>query len=106
MQKSLYMNILVPIDGSKYSEKALLHACNLAKNFESQITLLYVIENTLPIDLQNNKKYFEMLKKFGNNVLVKGRKKAVQLGLDVKIVMKDGNVTKAFKYCNNKTMQR
>ena len=87
------MNILVPIDGSKYSEKALLHACNLAKNFESQITLLYVIENTLPIDLQNNKKYFEMLKKFGNNVLVKGRKKAVQLGLDVKIVMKDGNVT-------------
>jgi nucleotide-binding universal stress UspA family protein len=31
MRKSLYMNILVALDGSKNSEKALLHACDLAK---------------------------------------------------------------------------
>ena len=93
LKKSLYMNILVPIDGSKYSEKALLHACNIAKNFESKITLLYVVEKIMPIDLLDKQGYLKTLQKFGNDVLIKGKKKAIQLGIDVKIVIKEGNVT-------------
>ena len=86
------MNILVPLDGSKYSEKALLHACNQAKNFQSRLTLLYVVEKSIPVNLLDRKEYLEILRKFGNKVLVKGKKIATQQGVDSKIVMKEGNV--------------
>ncbi|MDH3341669.1 MAG: universal stress protein, partial [Nitrosopumilus sp.] len=45
------MNILVPLDGSKYSEKALIHACEMARNYQSRLILLYVVEKTIPINL-------------------------------------------------------
>ncbi|MGI9565705.1 MAG: universal stress protein [Nitrosopumilus sp.] len=92
MRKSLYMNILVPIDGSKHSEKAILHACDMAKNYQSRLTLLYVVEKSAPINLLDRKEYLKILKKFGNNVLIKGKKLATQQGIDSKIIMKEGNV--------------
>jgi len=92
MRKSLYMNILVPLDGSEYSEKALLHACDVAKNYQSRLTLLYVVEKSIPINLLDRKEYLEVLRKFGNQVLVKGKKTATQQGVDSKIIMKEGNV--------------
>jgi nucleotide-binding universal stress UspA family protein len=36
--------ILVPIDGSTHSKKALEFACELAKKFETQLHLLHVIQ--------------------------------------------------------------
>ncbi len=86
------MNILVPIDGSKHSEKAILHACDMAKNYQSRLTLLYVVEKSAPINLLDRKEYLKILKKFGNNVLIKGKKLATQQGIDSKIIMKEGNV--------------
>ncbi|MBI5859342.1 MAG: universal stress protein [Nitrosarchaeum sp.] len=92
MRKSLYMKILVPIDGSEYSEKALLHACNMAKNYQSNLILLYVVEKSLPINLLDRKEYLEILRKFGNNALIKGKKIANDKGIDSKIIMKEGNI--------------
>jgi nucleotide-binding universal stress UspA family protein len=40
----LYKNILVPIDGSESSHRALIHAVNLAKIHGSEITVISVIE--------------------------------------------------------------
>lgn len=39
-----YTNILVPYDGSSYSKRALSEALEIAKAFDSKITLLSVIE--------------------------------------------------------------
>ena len=92
MRKSLYMNILVPLDGSKYSEKALLHACDMAKNYQSRLILLYVVEKLISINPLDKKAYLEMLRKVGNDVLVKGKKTALKQGIDSKIVLKEGNI--------------
>ena len=93
MRKSLYMNILVPLDGSKYSDKALLHACEMAKNYQARLIILYVVEKSIPINLLDRKDYLGILRKFGNKVLVKGKETAILKGVDSKIVMKEGNVT-------------
>ena len=37
-------NILVPVDGSVHSKKALEFACELAKMFESELRLLHVVQ--------------------------------------------------------------
>ncbi len=87
------MNILVPLDGSKYSEKALLHACDIAKNHQSRLILLYVVEKSIPINLLDRKEYLEILRKFGNKVLVKSKEITTLQGVDSKIVMKEGNIT-------------
>ena len=92
MRKSLYMKILVPLDGSKYSEKALLHACDMAKNYQASLTLLYVVEKSIPFNLLDRKEYLEILRKFGNKVLTKGKKITTDYGVDSKIIMKEGNV--------------
>ncbi len=92
MRKSLYMKILVPMDGSKYSEKALLHACDISKKYQSNLILLYVVEKSLPINLLDRKEYLEILRKFGNNVLMKGKKITTDKGIDSKIIIKEGNI--------------
>lgn len=93
MRKSLYMTILVPLDGSKNSEKALLHACDMAKNYHSRLILLYVVEKSIPINLLDRKEYLEILRKFGNKVLIKAKEITTMKGLDSKIIMKEGNIT-------------
>ena len=103
MRKSLYMNILVPLDGSKYSEKALLHACDMAKNYQSSLTLLYVVEKSLSINLLDRKEYLEILRKFGNKVLIKGKDTTTQYGIDSKIIMKEENIAnEIIKLAKNK----
>jgi len=92
MRKSLYMNILVPLDGSKYSEKALFHACDMAKNYKSRLILLYVVEKSLTINLLDKKEYLEILRKFGNKVLIRGKDIATQQGIDSKIIIREGNI--------------
>jgi nucleotide-binding universal stress UspA family protein len=93
MRKSLYMKILVPLDGSEYSEKALLHACDIGKNYHANLLLLYVIEKSLPINLLDRKEYLEILRKFGNKVLIKGKEITTNSGIDSKIILKEGNIT-------------
>ena len=92
MRKSLYLNILVPIDGSKFSEKALLHACEMAKNYQARLILLYVVEKSIPINLLDRKEYLEILRKFGNKVLMNAKNITTKRGVDSTIIMKEGNI--------------
>ena len=48
MFSKLFTRILVPYDGSKYSDKALLRAMEVAHNLDSEIFLFHVI-NTVHI---------------------------------------------------------
>jgi nucleotide-binding universal stress UspA family protein len=103
MKRSLYMNILVPLDGSEYSEKALLQACDLAKNYQANLLLLYVVENSLSINLLDRKEYLTILRKFGNKILNKGKEITMNKGIDSEIILKEGNiVNEIIKIAKNK----
>lgn len=92
MRKSLYLKILVPLDGSEFSNKALLHACEIAKSSDAQLILIYVIDKSIPLNLLDRKEYLGMIRHFGKNVLKKGHNTALQRGIDTKSVLKEGNV--------------
>ena len=72
------MNILVPLDDSKYSEKVFLHVCDMTKNYRSRLILLYVVEKTIPLNLLDGLDYLKMLQKVGNKVLMKGKNTTTQ----------------------------
>jgi len=93
MRKSLYMNILVPLDGSENSQKALIQACDLAKVYQSNLILVYVVDKSPSLNLLDRKEFLDILRKFGNRVLLKGKKTANDKGLDVTTIIKEGNVT-------------
>jgi nucleotide-binding universal stress UspA family protein len=87
-----FKNILVPIDGSVYSEKSLERASEFVDAFGSSITLIYVVEKSIPINLLDRKEYLEILRKFGTNVLEKANKKLSKKGITAKISLKEGNI--------------
>ena len=93
MRKSLYMNILVPLDGSDYSKKALLQACDMAKNYQANLILLYVVDKSLSLNLLDRNEYLKILRRFGKKVLIKGKETAKDKGIDTTTVMKEGNIT-------------
>jgi nucleotide-binding universal stress UspA family protein len=87
-----FKNILVPIDGSIYSEKSLERAIELVDAFGSNLILIYVVEKSIPINLLDRKEYLEILRKFGTNVLEKANKKLSKKGITAKILLKEGNI--------------
>ena len=93
MKKSLYMNILVPIDGSENSQKALLQACEIAKNYKSNLILVYVVDKPISLNLLDRKEYLKILRNFGSKVLIKGKQTANLAGIDVTTIMKEGNIS-------------
>ena len=102
MRRSMYMKILVPIDGSEYSYKALLHACELAKLQNSKILLIYVVEKTIPINLLDRKEYLSILRKFGDKSLKKAEKISLNKGIEPKIIIKERNVVNEIVKCAQK----
>ncbi len=93
MRKSLYMNILVPLDGSDYSKKALLQACDMAKNYQANLILVYVVDKSPSLNLLDRNEYLKMLRRFGEKVLIHGKETAKDKGIDTTTVMKEGNIT-------------
>jgi nucleotide-binding universal stress UspA family protein len=91
-KKSSFSKILVPLDGSKYSEKALLRAIELVTAFDSEIILLYVIEKIHPVNFLDRNEYLKILKTFGEKTLQKADKKLQQKGITAKILLKEGHV--------------
>ena len=87
-----FKNILVPIDGSIYSEKSLERASELVDAFGSNLILIYVVEKSIPINLLDRKEYLEILRKFGTNILEKANKKLSKKGITAKILLKEGNI--------------
>ncbi len=89
-----FKKILVPLDGSKYSEKALQRACEVLNAFDSKIILLYVVEKSLPINFLDRKVYLEMVRKFGHKTLEKANNVLLKKGITAKIFLKEGNIVK------------
>jgi len=87
-----FKNILVPIDGSIYSEKSLERASELVDAFGSNLILIYVVEKSIPINLLDRKEYLTVLRKFGTNMLERANKKLLKKGITAKIFLKEGNI--------------
>ena len=90
MQKSSYKKILVPVDGSKYSNRALVHACNLAKKYDSRISLIHVIDDARVIVFISRKDYLNELRNFGKKVLEKATRITEKREVKSEQVMKEG----------------
>ena len=63
--------ILVPLDGSKFSEKALQYACEMVKAFDAKIILLYVVEKSPTLNILDRNEYLKIIQKYGTNTLKK-----------------------------------
>ncbi|MDH3276555.1 MAG: universal stress protein [Nitrosopumilus sp.] len=87
-----FKKILVPLDGSKYSEKALQRASEIGITFDSKIILLYVVEKSLPLNLLDRKEYLEILHKFGDKTLKKASDFLLKKEINAKILLKEGNI--------------
>ena len=87
-----FKKILVPLDGSIYSEKSLERASEFVDAFGSSLLLIYVVEKSIPINLLDRKEYLEILRKFGTNVFEKANKKLSKKGISAKIFLKEGNI--------------
>lgn len=47
----VFRNILVPTDGSEYTKSAIYQAVDLAKNMGAKITALYVLDQTIFVNM-------------------------------------------------------
>ena len=92
MNTNNFKKILVPLDGSKYSEKALGRACELVNVFDSKLVLIYVVEKSVPLNFLDRKAYLKMLQKFGNKILDKANSSLSKKGIPAKIILKEGNI--------------
>ncbi len=92
MTVNSFKKILVPIDGSSYSEKALKRACDFVEAFGSEIILIYVVEKSIPINLLDRKEYLEILQKFGTKILDKSKRTLSKRGIPAKTFLKEGNI--------------
>jgi nucleotide-binding universal stress UspA family protein len=105
---SLFEKILVPLDGSEHSLRALQIAIQIAKRFDGKITLLHVYSvgvrpivmpepTTLtppsvpimaPADFS---KVVEAARKAGNTILANGENKVKAEGIQVETLLKEGH---------------
>lgn len=100
--KNNYAKILVCSDGSKYSEKAIRVACDLAKRYDSKLTLIHVVDKTLKSDIIAGKEYTNILRKYATETLQKAQKIASEEGMSPQIITKEGSVAnEIIKFAKN-----
>ena len=87
-----FKKILVPIDGSKYSEKALQRAAELAEGFDSKIILIYVVEKSAPLNLLDRSEYLKIIRKFGKKTLDKAKSYLLENEIHSQSILKEGNI--------------
>lgn len=86
----MYQHILVPVDGSTTSDRALQEALKLAKQQGAQLRLIYVLENIL---FPDNEAYFdyaalqEVVKLNGENLLEHAKTTTRQAGIEAETML-------------------
>lgn len=88
--KQSIKKILVPVDGSKYAEKALENACELSKSSKASITIIYVVDKSNVLTYLDRREYLVLLRKFGEKVLEKSRNVALKHEIKSKQVLNVG----------------
>ena len=88
--KLFFNKILVPMDGSIYSEVAFKKACKIAQKFSSELHLLSVVDTLVEISVQNPD-LVEGLYNTAKNILGKVQNTAESLGIKTKIHIREGD---------------
>jgi len=91
----MYQRILVPVDGSETSDKALQEAFKLVAGQPAQLLLLHVVEDMQFLDAEGYVNYAELREltlKMGKRILAKAAEAARQTGItaDTKLVEAGG----------------
>ncbi len=80
----MYQRIMVPVDGSETSRKALQEAIKLAQLFKARLKLVHVVENARIFDAEGMMDYAtlrDIATKGGEQILLRGREMAEQAGI-------------------------
>lgn len=80
----MYQHILVPVDGSATSDRALQEALKLARQQDAQVRLIHIVEDVLLPDPESFLDYAalqEVIKRSGRNMLERAEKLAQQAGV-------------------------
>ena len=104
----MFEKILVPLDGSEHSERALETAIQVAKKFRAKMTLLHVYSVTPPaviapepttmtpagfpvVTPEEVAEMVEAARTVGNRILRDGEQKAKSASVRVETVLREGN---------------
>ncbi|HEY5994650.1 MAG TPA: universal stress protein [Gallionellaceae bacterium] len=80
----MYQRIMVPVDGSETSRKALQEAIKLAQLFHARLKLVHVVENARVFDAEGMVDYAalrEVATKGGEMILSRAKEMAQQAGI-------------------------
>ncbi|MCW4021704.1 MAG: universal stress protein [archaeon] len=85
--------ILVPVDGSEHSLRALEKAIQIAKKFDGKITLINVYSaSSFKVTPSQVFDYVNEIRKISEVILAQGKKRAIAEGLQVETVQKEGHI--------------
>src|SRR3989344_1333972 len=70
-----YPKILVCLDGSNNAKRAFSHACDLARNYDSTLYLMYVVDKSIGLDFFDRSDYLKLLQEHGKKIFGKKKKK-------------------------------
>ena len=104
----MFDKVLVALDGSEHSERALETAIQIAKKFRAKMTILHVYSVTVPaviapepttltpagvpvVTSAEVAKMVEAARMVGNRLLTDGEQKAKSANVRVETVLKEGN---------------
>jgi nucleotide-binding universal stress UspA family protein len=97
----MFEKILVPLDGSEYSIKALEVAVQIALGFKGKITLIHVYSiGGLAISPTPVRGFIEAIRKVGADILADGEKRVKAEGVHVETLLLEGHaVEQIVKTC-------
>jgi nucleotide-binding universal stress UspA family protein len=87
----VYKKILVPLDGSEHSTRALLEAIKIAKMTKGQITLAHVYPSGSSLVISSKQHLYELMLQKGKVVLTEGKNVAKSQGVDVETLLLEGD---------------
>jgi nucleotide-binding universal stress UspA family protein len=90
--KFLFEKILVALDGSEHSIRALKTAIQIAKKFDGTITLIHVYTvSPFVITPKQVYKYVQAVQELGNNILQEGTSLTKAEGVQVETLLTEGH---------------
>lgn len=89
----VFCKILVCCDGSKHSDKAIKLSCDVAKKYDSDLTIIYVVDKTLKSDVFAGSEYTKILKKYAQDAILRAQRLAKSQGIEPNVIIKEGNIS-------------
>ena len=80
----MYQQILVPVDGSSTSDRALQEALKIAKQQKAQLALIHILEDVWYVDNESYLNYAELQKSIhssGEKILARAEELVLQAGM-------------------------